>query len=436
MTKSQSNMHIQNIRIENFKGIAEKSLEFNPRFTVMVGDNGTGKTSILEALSIGLSLCIHRFIFVDEPPHSLQRDLMPEDLRTVMPTPDNIERLDASVSGSIIFKDEIFNWISSKKNVPATVKNSDVLKHGINPKWHGQVEVPQFSFQTLTKDSEQEKLPVFAYYATKRFGEEQEPKGYHTLGSRFIAYDGCLDPLNIKEQFISWFRTYEDSILKMKKDPTLYHALTNTISSMIPGWYDIKFSWEIDDMVGKLADGSWMRLSHLSDGYRGIIGIVGDLAYRCIKLNPQLGADVIKQTEGIVLIDELDLHLHPKWQRKIVADLKRVFPRFQFICTTHSPYIVQSLKANEVISLDDNVIDQDPDSMPIELSAAFMGVESNRSSEFDEQNKIAVAYLNILEESKDKPEERARLEKLIEQSTDPVFKAKMQIEKLAKFGVK
>jgi predicted ATP-binding protein involved in virulence len=104
--------------------------------------------------------------------------------------------------------------------------------------------------------------------------------------------------------------------------------------------------FERDNKVEKLFFGQ------LSDGYRNLIGMVADIAYRCIKLNPHLGENVISHTPGIVLIDDLDLHLHPNWQKRIVADLKNIFTSIQFVATTHSPFIVQSLKADELINLD------------------------------------------------------------------------------------
>jgi hypothetical protein len=83
-----------------------------------------------------------------------------------------------------------------------------------------------------------------------------------------------------------------------------------------------------------------------------MIGMVADIAYRCVTLNPHLNQKALEKTNGLVLIDEIDLHLHPKWQKRVVNDLKKTFPQIQFIATTHSPFIVQSLQSDEVINLD------------------------------------------------------------------------------------
>ena len=81
-----------------------------------------------------------------------------------------------------------------------------------------------------------------------------------------------------------------------------------------------------------------LPLSYLSDGAKSILTIVADIAYRMAVLNPQLLGDVIQKTDGIVLIDEIDMHLHPSWQRRIIGSLHKTFPNVQFIFTTHSPY--------------------------------------------------------------------------------------------------
>lgn len=107
-----------------------------------------------------------------------------------------------------------------------------------------------------------------------------------------------------------------------------------------------------NDIVGLYKDGTWRRFDDLSDGYKNIVRLSLDIAYKAIKLNPHLGSEVVINTKGVVLIDEIDMHLHPKWQKTIIADLKRTFPNIQFITTTHSPFIVQSLKAREIINLD------------------------------------------------------------------------------------
>ena len=87
-----------------------------------------------------------------------------------------------------------------------------------------------------------------------------------------------------------------------------------------------------------------MPVSQLSDGYKCTISLIADIAYRMAILNPQLLNKVLVETEGIILIDEVDLHLHPKWQKRILKDLMDIFPKVQFIVSTHAPEVINSVK--------------------------------------------------------------------------------------------
>ncbi|MEO1383670.1 MAG: AAA family ATPase [Bacteroidota bacterium] len=143
-----------------------------------------------------------------------------------------------------------------------------------------------------------------------------------------------------------------------------------------------------------------------------------------------MGSDVLKETEGVVLIDDIDTHLHPNMQRGIIERLKTTFPKIQFIATTHSPFIVQSLKADEVFNLDGHPIDEHPDTMSLEKIALFMGVESVESKAFHQKEKIAVRFIRgIVAEEED---EETDLAQLIKHTDDPVFKAKLELARLAK----
>ncbi|MFY0567387.1 AAA family ATPase [Archangium lansingense] len=115
-------------------------------------------------------------------------------------------------------------------------------------------------------------------------------------------------------------------------------------------------SWQECGWLGTLVARNQDRqlpFEMLSDGVRNMLAMVGDIAYRTATLNPHLRELAPSNTPGIVLIDELDLHLHPLWQREVVDDLRSVFPAIQFVATSHSPFIIQSLRRNELINLDD-----------------------------------------------------------------------------------
>ena len=196
-------------------------------------------------------------------------------------------------------------------------------------------------------------------------------------------------------------------------------------------------------MVGYTNEGEKNQLPFrlLSDGVRNMVGMVADIAYRCVMLNPYLGENAIKETQGIVLIDELDLHLHPTWQKKVVEDLKTTFPNIQFVASTHSPFIVQSLKSDELINLD-RAVDMDFQKLGLEeISESVMGVEHRKSETFVEMEKVATQYYELVEKGS-KTTDKTKLEQIKEQldellilfSEDPAFTAQLKMERLAKLG--
>lgn len=93
-------------------------------------------------------------------------------------------------------------------------------------------------------------------------------------------------------------------------------------------------------------------MDEMSDGYKNTLSMIGDIAYRMAVMNPMLGNRVLEETPGIVLIDEVDLHLHPQWQQSILKDLHAIFPKVQFIVTSHAPAVINSVSREKIRMLD------------------------------------------------------------------------------------
>ena len=179
----------------------------------------------------------------------------------------------------------------------------------------------------------------------------------------------------------------------------------------------------------------------MRDGYRNMIGMIADIAYRCIKLNPHLGVNALKETNGLVLIDELDLHLHPSWQKAIVKELTTSFPKIQFVATTHSPFIVQSLAKDQIINLEDQELINEPYDVSLETNALYMGVKSSRSNIFSEKEKASEEFFKALASYTGTEEEKADIEEKFNEymrlySDDPVSVAKLNLAKIARLNRK
>ena len=162
-----------------------------------------------------------------------------------------------------------------------------------------------------------------------------------------------------------------------------YQAMANYFER-VTGYKDAKLVYNLDtneiDCYYTDNDGLQMKipLSRMSDGYRNTISLIADIAYRMETLNPQLGTDVLKDTSGVVLIDEIDLHLHPAWQQRILSDLQEIFPKVQFIVTTHAPAVISSVKSENLVILKDyEVVDANSETYGDDVNSilkSIMGV--------------------------------------------------------------
>ena len=125
---------------------------------------------------------------------------------------------------------------------------------------------------------------------------------------------------------------------------------------------DVKFRFSVKsdelELVIRYKDGavSYLPVRLLSDGIRTILNMVADIAYRMAVLNPQLLGNIVRDTDGIVMIDELDMHLHPSWQQRIMQDLTRIFPKLQFVVTTHAPSILANVHKENIRIIKDNEV--------------------------------------------------------------------------------
>lgn len=419
-------MRINHIEIENYKGFEKERFEFPSNFTLIHGANATGKTTILDAVAIS----VNAFLTGVNPKEV--KLVEPADIRRIIFKHSVEHQFPVRFAANVVIDDKSFEM-------------EQVLEtFGISKGEIGGIFEMGLSYAKEVRNKENSDkviLPLIAYHGTGRLWTDIEEKDkYEKRSSRLDGYDNCLDSKSIRQRFFHWFKTLEDNALKFKKDDGLYEAFTIAITTIVEDWTKINFSWELEDIIGMTANGEYKAYENLSDGYKTLVTLAADLAYRCIKLNPQLKERAVKDTPGIVLIDELDMHLHPKWQREVVAQLKAAFPKVQFIATSHSPYIIQSLNADELISLDGEVLDQNPKDQSLDFTTAYMGVSSYRSAEFEEKERNAQeVYKKIEAASKQEGEEQEltldEIDELIEKySNDPAYVAELKFKKLAKLG--
>lgn len=421
---------IKELILQNFRGFKEYYTEFDPCFNVVIGNNGTGKTTIIDAVAIMASSL---FAGIDK---RNTKGIAYEDIR-LQSFESNIElQLPCSLEGTLYFNDNEFEIIRRREKEKGKTK---LTSNGPSIKEYAS------ELQGNVRENNKVNLPVFAYYSTLRLGKDKKTS-YTTSpkSSRFDGYNNATEARPIGNGFIKWMKTHELGALQKSIEPISLNLIKQIILNFLNDAKNIYFDVVEDALMLERmnANHQYERLPWyaLSDGYRNIISIAADIAIRCIQLNPHLKEEAANKTQGIVLIDEIDQHLHPQWQKTIVSSFKKSFPCIQFIATTHSPIIIQSLKNEELIDLEGKDMQVDYFNKGIEeILENEMQVDNPRRSKiYLKKLKAAEDYFKILElrthkklmEGIDADEKLKELE--IEFRDDPAYVALLKSENRSK----
>lgn len=295
--------------------------------------------------------------------------------------------------------------------------------------------------RTVFEAKSQDPIPLLA-----RFGASKpKPSGdAGALVKPFVERKDVWVLANSDEvqaaQLTSWFQYYELRGLQEKAEPLLLKLARKAVIKAIHA-EEIGFVIRENALMVRHADVGWRKFSDLSDGQQRIAAIFCDLAMRCASLNSHLGDKAIEETTGVVTIDELDLHLHPQWQRTIVQDLLTVFPKLQFIATSHSPFLLQAAFAEgAVIDLATGQAVTPTDPSIEDIAEHVMGVHPfpQRSKRWHDMKTVAAEYYQLLEVAKVSPDSevaktaKARLDEvLIPYTHDPAFAAWLEMNRAA-----
>ena len=302
-------------------------------------------------------------------------------------------------------------------------------------------------YDKMTGGSDDLDLPVIAFFGTSRVhggGRVRETRTGRQIFKE--GYHSWLEMRSSVYRYDTWLKTYDILVSAGKEYPESKEIFFETLKTANPYITDIAFVgtelWLKISMDSYTSD--YLPIHLHSDGIRSYTEMVAELAYRCIVLNGSKKEKAIVQTSGVVMIDELDLHLHPNWQRHVVGDLKKAFPNVQFVATTHSPFIVQSLAKSECINLDldDNTegLEANPSDYGIEDVAEIeMGVKDiARSEPFKQRVEVASKYYQLINQGKssDSDAEVAELRRQLNEmeerfSDDATFVAALRLERNA-----
>lgn len=336
-------MYLQRVNLKNYKAIESLQLDLKNGINLLIGDNGTGKTSVLEGIAVALS-----GMFVSVPGVST-KNIVKDDVRVIINSLDDastsVEYCEPIEVGCTLKNKEVeYSWNRVKEELSSThtkIDNRDVcnwMKKLTNQK---DSVLPLVSFQSAAR-----------VWRVKRgdFGMELKKK----LDDRRCGYIGCLDSSMDVKSIQQWCLKQEVMALNKGKSIHEYEVFKSIISDFMKEINELDetpllyYSPQFSELVYKDSNVE-MEISKLSAGYQSLLWMIMDLAYRVCLLNPEL--EFRNQIEGIVLIDEIDMHLHPKWQWNIIKALRITFENVQFIIATHSPIVMSSAKEANIILL-------------------------------------------------------------------------------------
>lgn len=357
-------MIIKSIGLKNYRCFEDIEIDFHEKLTVIVGDNGSGKTSILEGLAVSLGTMFMGLdgragVSINKKDVRLKAYSMgeSEDVQPQYP-------VEVTAIGDIDGKTITWKRSLTGENGRTIVKDAKAMIDAAK------------GYQKRLRDGDATLvLPIIAYYGTGRLWDYHREKKADTFkdNTKTNGYIDSLDGTANIKLMMNWFKKKTLQRIQKRSEGlrefvellVVYRAM-KMCCERITGYQGVDFGYNLDTNEIECyyinEDNLQMSipLSQMSDGYKSTISLIADIAYRMAVLNPQMGIDVIDKTDGVILIDEVDLHLHPAWQHRILGDLQEIFPRVQFIVTTHAPAVISSAKSENLVILKDyEVLDAD-----------------------------------------------------------------------------
>ena len=405
-------MKLKSVEIENYRAIEKLKLSLDPSLTVLHGDNGYGKTSVLSAIAVGLGAI---------------PDLLPDD------------------TSGIDFREEDQREGAESPQVAVTAMNGTSWERQGGKQADDRAAAQRLvnlgrllesmGMRGVDEEGPPDDLPIVAFYSTDRnvLGMRKTPRDPKAVSRipRFAALEGALAAHTDFRGLLGWFYIKEDEELREQKERRDFNhqlkdisAVRQAISSMLPEVSDprtelnpLRFVVSVRSEQGQVEK---LSLDQLSGGYRIVLALAADLARRMVQGNPHLD-DPLK-SEAVVLIDEIELHLHPRWQQRILGDLQRTFPNAQFIVSTHSPQVLTTVEPHRIVELywnSDRIVAGAPTGATYgaeagDVLSVVMGV--NERPPENEFAKALDQYRRLVSEGKGESEEglelRSTLEKL------------------------
>ncbi len=365
-------MYIESLRLYNVRRFSDLAIRFcnspGNRLTVFVAKNGEGKTTVLDAIGIALGP------FISRMPHSSGSGFSVSDCQmTTMPSGKD-EKLGNAALEALLFWENANHHI--RRALTASLKKPTTTIRDARP-------LITYAETLRDRPTQNSLYPILAYYGENRLG----PLTNLTAGrkhaifsrSRIYGYAESMNPASGYSEAAYWLYKVQRVLFeeRTKRDrgeshderkihvyENAWNIVHNAVDRILApaGASDLGFDSAHDTLTVKDNHNNFrVRLSGLSAGVKITLGVVADIAYRCWQLNADVSENVLQDTPGIILIDEVELHLHPAWQQQILPLLLETFPSIQFIVTTHSPHVISAVNQESIRVLDGDSVRSIPE---------------------------------------------------------------------------
>ena len=348
-------MEIQSLELTNFRGIAHANLTLDGKSAVIYGINGMGKSTILQACSV-LFFRILSMLTASDLGSDSKVKIEDSDIK--------IGAQAARISMQLNIDHTVYFYFRSAEQNGRRIHSGMDAKRIVGQ--FRKLYVGQYMSleeeETDESDREREStrvlvfnesnMPIYASYGVNRYVADRRNKVLEkdiNLAGKLEALRDVFDPTINFQLFFEWFRgrqEYENSKRVEKetfKDAQLSAVREAILKIMDNDFSDIKIKIDDEDaQMVAVKHHTELSIAQLSEGEKCVLAMTGDLARKLAIANP--GRENPLEGEGVVLIDEVDLHLHPSWQGRMMPLLFRTFPNIQFIVTTHSPKVLSEIK--------------------------------------------------------------------------------------------
>ena len=352
-------MRITSLKLANIRAIETAEFRFQPGFNLIVGVNGVGKSTVLDALRI----CMSRILPSATESRAKAMSFVSSDIRSGFPF------LDAELSLTIdvdefrftrrqwpegFAADDVGNIEKLRREILDSERLRDRARNLLREleESHGVSDSDTFApskAELKNAACAAAVAPNCVFFSTNRsVASDANTAKSKAAGGKSAAYAEALSrrPMYVA-QFADWMRVQEALATEQSAAKRHLQVLRSAVDRFLPTYENLRPADEKSSRLLIDQGGIALDVGQLSDGERGVLALVLDLARRLSQANPSLD-DPLSEGHAVVLIDEIDLHLHPKWQRQIVHKLTAIFPRCQFIATSHSPQVIGEVEHDRI----------------------------------------------------------------------------------------